>query len=104
MPFRYSVSVSSWDFFRMACASGMAELRVLLDWVHGTVLNQDHYINGDVPRCGHLESTVDKFRTPGAAFNTRILVDPNDPAGVAAVNALQVQLAVTASAARPLRR
>ena len=45
---------------------------------------------------------MDEFETPWVAVAARILVDPADPDDVAAVNALQDQLAVEAASAKPL--
>ena len=72
-------------------------------YISVSVVNQDHYINEVFHDAGTYQLTVEKFDTPFVAVNTRILVDPNDPADVAAVNALQDQLAVTAASARPFQ-
>ena len=53
------------------------------------VVNEDHYINRVYHSGGTYELTVDEFDTPWVLVASRILVDPADPADIAAVNALQ---------------
>lgn len=65
------------------------------------VVNQDHYINRILHRAGRHTLTIEEFDTPRVAVAARILVDPADPKDVAAVNALQDQLAVDANSSRP---
>jgi hypothetical protein len=66
------------------------------------VLNQDHYINGIFHEPGEHRLTMDEFDTRYVLVGVRILVQPDDPEDVAAVNALQDQLAVRAGSAEPL--
>ena len=53
------------------------------------VVNEDHYINRILHDAGDHELTVADFDTDYVLIAARILVDPNDPNDVAAVNALQ---------------
>lgn len=65
------------------------------------VVNQDHYINQVFHDAGTYELTVDEFDTPYVLLAARILVDPANPEDVAAVNALQDQLAFEARSNQP---
>jgi hypothetical protein len=65
------------------------------------IVNQDHYINRVFHGPGHYDLTVGEFGTPYVLAAARVLVDPADPADVAAVNALQDQFRLQASSARP---
>src|SRR6476619_5830151 len=58
-------------------------------YVSVMVVNQDHYINRLFHDAGQVELTVDEFGTPWVLIAVRVLVDPADPADVAAVNAIQ---------------
>ena len=65
------------------------------------VVNEDHYINRILHEPGSMSSTVDEFDTDYVLVAARTLVDPNDPADVAAVNELQDQMRLEAASARP---
>lgn len=65
------------------------------------IVNQDHYINRVFHKPGHYDLTVEEFGTPYVLAAARVLVDPADPADVAAVNALQDQFSLQASSGRP---
>lgn len=65
------------------------------------VVNQDHYINRIFHGAGEYELTVDEFDTPYVLLAARILVDPDDDADLAAVNALQDGLGLSARSAVP---
>ena len=65
------------------------------------VVNQDHYINRIFHQSGDYELTVAEFGTDYVLVAARILVDPNDPDDVAAVNHLQDQFQLAAGSARP---
>ena len=65
------------------------------------VVNQDHYINRVFHQPGEHELSLDEFDTPWVAVGIRVLVDPADPADVAAVSALQDRFAVEARSAKP---
>jgi hypothetical protein len=70
-------------------------------YVSVMIVNQDHYINRVFHDPGKYDLTVEEFDTPHALVAARALVDPADPADVAAVNALQDQFGLQASSARP---
>jgi hypothetical protein len=65
------------------------------------VVNQDHYINNVLHDPGEHTLSAEQVGTPYALIAARILVDPANPADVAAVNALQDELGVTTPSARP---
>lgn len=58
------------------------------------IINQDHYIHKIYHNAGTFALTMDEFDTPYVLVGVRMLVDPNDAADVAIVNALQDQLEV----------
>jgi hypothetical protein len=66
------------------------------------VVNEDHYINRVIHEPGEHRLTTDEFDTRYVLLAVRILVQPDDPADVAQVNALQDRLAVRAGSAEPL--
>lgn len=65
------------------------------------VVNQDHYINRVFHTAGSYETTLEEFDTPYVLLAARILVDPEDPADVAAVNVLQDQLVFASKSNKP---
>ncbi len=65
------------------------------------VVNEDHYINRILHDPGSHELTMEELDTPYVAIAARTLVDPLDPADLAAVAAVQDQFELTAGAARP---
>jgi hypothetical protein len=65
------------------------------------VLNADHYINAIYHDAGTYTLTMQEFDTTYVAVVMRAFVDPNDPADVSAVHALQDQLVLTADSANP---
>jgi hypothetical protein len=65
------------------------------------VVNQDHYINRLFHDPGEYELTVAEFDTPWVLVAVRVLVDPVDPADIAAVTAIQDQIKLDANAANP---
>jgi len=65
------------------------------------IVNQDHYVNQVFHDPGEYDLTPEQFGTPYVVAAARVLVDPADPADVAAVNALQDQFGLTAGSARP---
>jgi hypothetical protein len=69
-------------------------------YLSAMVINQDHHINRVLHDPGDHELTVDRYDTDVVMVGVRILVDPNDPADVAAVVALQDQLALSAASNR----
>jgi hypothetical protein len=64
------------------------------------IVNQDHYINEVFHEPGAYQLTLEEFDTPYVLVAARTLVDPADPADIAAVNALQDQLQLTARSDR----
>ena len=64
------------------------------------VINQDHYVPHIIHDAGIHELTSEDIGTPFAMIGTRILVNPADPADIAAVNALQDQFVFEAAAAQ----
>ncbi len=70
-------------------------------YISAMVVNQDHYINKVFHEGGEYPITIDEFDTPYVALAVRILVDPANPEDVAEVNALQDQLAITATSNQP---
>ena len=65
------------------------------------VVNQDHHINRLFHDPGEYDLTVAEFDTPWVLVAVRVLVDPVDPADVAAVVAIQDQAKLEASSSRP---
>lgn len=65
------------------------------------VVNQDHYVNKIFHEPGAHDLTMAEFGTPHVLVAARTLVDPADTADVAAVNALQDQLGLSAGSAQP---
>ena len=65
------------------------------------VVNQDHYINRLFHDPGEYELTVAEFDTPWVLVAVRVLVDPTDPADVAAVAAVQDQIRLDANSSKP---
>jgi len=61
------------------------------------VVNQDHYINRLFHDPGEYDLTVAEFDTPWVLVAVRVLVDPGDPADVAAVTAIQDQIKLDAN-------
>jgi hypothetical protein len=70
-------------------------------YMSAMVINQDHYINRIHHDAGTHSLTMDEFDTRYVIVGVRILVDPADPEDVAAVNALQDQLGLTAGSNEP---
>jgi hypothetical protein len=65
------------------------------------VVNQDHYINRVFHEPGEHELTMAEFDTPFVLVAARILVDPNDPEDVRAVNGLQDRFGLAVNANTP---
>jgi hypothetical protein len=65
------------------------------------VVNQDHYINRLFHDPGEYELTVAEFDTPWVLVAVRVLVDPADPADIAAVTAIQDQIKLEANSSSP---
>lgn len=70
-------------------------------YVSAMVVNQDHYVTAIFHDAGDYTLTVAEHGTPYVALVLRTLVDPTDPADVAAVAVIQDGLRLTAAAATP---
>ncbi|GGM83535.1 hypothetical protein GCM10009721_05150 [Terrabacter tumescens] len=70
-------------------------------YLSAMVVNRDHYINEVLHEPGDHELTTDRHDTDVVLVAIRTLVDPADPDDVAAVNALQDRIRLTAAASRP---
>ncbi len=70
-------------------------------YLSAMVVNNDHYINEVLHSPGDHELTVGRFDTDYVLVAARILVDPNDPADLDVVHALQDQIGLQARSARP---
>lgn len=65
------------------------------------VVNEDEYINKVFHKGGTYKLTMEEFDTPFVNLSARILADPNDPADIKEVNALQDQLKIESVAGKP---
>ena len=65
------------------------------------VVNEDHYINRLFHEAGEHELTVGELETPWVLVGVRVLVDPADPADIAAVTAIQDRIELAARSAKP---
>jgi hypothetical protein len=70
-------------------------------YLSAMVVNERHYINAIFHDAGEHELTVDRFDTRYVVLAIRTLVDPNDPADLAAVAELQDQISLTAGSEQP---
>ncbi|WP_395245707.1 DUF1254 domain-containing protein [Agromyces sp. MMS24-K17] len=70
-------------------------------YLSAMVVNEHHYIDAVFHDAGAYELTVEQFGSPHVVVAVRILVDPNDPADVAAVAALQDRIELEAGASEP---
>jgi hypothetical protein len=70
-------------------------------YVSVMVVNQDHYINEIIHDAGEHPLTLDRHGTPHVAVAVRVLVDPNDPADVDRVAAVQDGFRLDAGSAQP---
>jgi hypothetical protein len=70
-------------------------------YLSAMVVSQDHFIEAVLHDAGEHELTVDRFGTRYVVVAVRILVDPNDPADLEAVAALQDALGLRAGSAEP---
>ena len=65
------------------------------------VVNQDHYINKVFHEPGRHRLSEADFGTRYVAVAARVLMDPSDPADIAAANAIQDRLELVAGSAEP---
>ena len=70
-------------------------------YLSAMVVNEGHYINAVFHDAGTYELTSEQFGSPHVVLAVRTLVDPNDPADVAAVAALQDQFGLDAGSSMP---
>lgn len=70
-------------------------------YMSAMVVNQDHYVIAVLHDPGEHQLRFDQVGTPYVLLAVRTLVDPADPADVAAANGLQDQLRVRAESAEP---
>jgi hypothetical protein len=64
------------------------------------IVNEDHFVNKIFHEAGEHSLTSDQYGSRYVLVGVRILVDPTDPADVAAVAALQDRLAIDAASAQ----
>lgn len=69
-------------------------------YVSVMVVNQDHYINRVFHTPGDHQLSTEEFGSDFVLVAARILVDPEDPADVAEVNALQDALRISSTGTR----
>ncbi|BBH70844.1 hypothetical protein ACTI_75290 [Actinoplanes sp. OR16] len=70
-------------------------------YVSAMVVNEDHHVNRVIHSAGDHSLTVEEFGTPYVVVAVRTLVDPRDPADLAAVFAVQDGLRISAASAVP---
>lgn len=70
-------------------------------YMSAMIVNQDHYINKVFSGGGIYPLNVETFDTPYVIVYVRTLVDAADPEDVAAVNAIQDQMAIEAASSNP---
>ena len=65
-------------------------------YLSAMIVNEDHFVNTVLHEAGDHTLTSDQYGSRYVLVGVRILVDPNDPADVAAVAAVQDRLAIEA--------
>lgn len=71
-------------------------------YLSAMIVNEDHYIDAVFHDAGEYEITAERFGTPYVVVAVRTLVDPGDPADIAAVAAIQDGISlVTGDGATP---
>jgi hypothetical protein len=65
-------------------------------YLSAMVVNEDHFVNSVFHEAGEHTLTSDQYGSRYVLVGVRILVDPTDPADVAAVSAVQDRLAIEA--------
>jgi hypothetical protein len=70
-------------------------------YMSASVVNHDHHINRIYSEPGEYALTIDEFETPYVCVLLRVLVDPENAADVAAVNAVQHGFSVAANEPHP---
>lgn len=69
-------------------------------YVSAMIVNEDHFVNDVLHDPGDYALTSDRYGSRYVLVGVRILVDPTDPADVAAVGAIQDRLAIDAGSAQ----
>lgn len=69
-------------------------------YVSAMIVNEDHYVNAILHEPGEYPLTMQEHGTPYVAVAVRTLVDPTDPADLAAVAAIQDGYLLEAASAR----
>lgn len=70
-------------------------------YMSAMVYNQDHYVNEVFHGGGTYTLDMETFDTPYVIVYLRTLVDADDPKDIAAVNAIQDQMTITAASSQP---
>lgn len=70
-------------------------------YVSAMVVDQDHYVDAIFHDAGDHRLTSDQFGTRYVVLAVRTLVDPTDPADLAAVTAIQDQITLVSNSAEP---
>jgi hypothetical protein len=70
-------------------------------YVSAMIVDEDHYVNAIFHDAGVYELSPDQFGTRYVVVAVRTLVDPSDPADLAAVGALQDQIGLVGNSAEP---
>lgn len=68
-------------------------------YLSAMIVNEDHFVNSVFHEAGEHTLTSDQYDSRYVLVGVRILVDPNDPADVAAVAAVQDRLAIEVGSA-----
>ena len=69
-------------------------------YISAMIVNEGHFVNDVFHEPGEYTLTSDKYGSRYVLVGVRILVDPNDPADVAAVAAIQDRLALDAGSSQ----
>jgi hypothetical protein len=70
-------------------------------YLSAMIINEDHFVNNVFHEAGEYTLTSDQYGSRYALVGVRTLVDPTDPADVAAVAAIQDRLAIDTGSSRP---
>jgi hypothetical protein len=70
-------------------------------YLSAMVVNEDHYVDAVFHDVGAYELSLERFGTPHVVVAVRILVDPDDPADLAEVQAIQDGIGLEAGSSQP---
>jgi hypothetical protein len=70
-------------------------------YLSAMIINEDHFVNNVFHDAGEYTLTSDRYGSRYVLVGVRTLVDPTDPADVAAVAAIQDRLAIDTGSSRP---